>query len=214
MHRMYKTYFYCLGNWVEMPFDINILKAKIEAIKQAYENGRFADALVGALNTGNGLMQQRIFVGTKDIEGNDFGPYVGKKSSLSARNKAKLLGSASATDKKRIKAAAGLELTPYQRKRANKGRQILRKDLEFTGGLRRAIETAVENEKSAVIQFNNREAAIVASGQEAQITNIRSGKKGTTKGTGIKIFTLDQKERQQVDEQGLELINEILIPKQ
>lgn len=194
-----------------MSFDVTILANKIEGIKKAFENGRFGDALVGALNTGNGLLQQRVFTQNKDIEGNDFGEYVGAKKKQSDRSQLrKLFGTTSKTDKKRIKASAGLELTAYQRKRANKGRQIIKKDLEFNGGLRRAIETQVENERSAVIQFNNDEAAKIAKGQEAQISNIRQGKPGTTKGTGIKIFTLDTKEREEVTEQGAELIKLIL----
>jgi hypothetical protein len=68
-------------------------------------------------------------------------------------------------------------------------------------------------EKAAVLQFNNIDAALIAKGQEAQITNIRNGRPGTTKGTGIKIFGLNVKEKQEVDEQGLLLIKQILKPK-
>lgn len=187
-----------------MPFDTTILSGKIEKIKEAFENGRFGDALVSSLNTGNGLMQQRIFQANKDIEGNGFGGYIGKKS------KARLLLSKNKTQNKRNKAVAGQNLTPYQRKRALKGRQISKKDLEFTGGLRRAIETKIENEHAAVIEFNNDFAALVAKGQEAQIANIRAGQKGKTSGLGIKIFTLDVSEKEKVVEQGRELITQIL----
>lgn len=196
-----------------MSFDTSILTAKISAIKEAYENGRFADALVGALNTGNGLMQQRVFTRRSDIKGNNFGQYIGKKSKLSARGLKSLLSDATRTDKKRIKETAAQELTPYQRKRARKGRQTLNKDLELSGGLRRAIETVVENEKAASLAFNNDLAAAIAKGQEVQITNIRNGKKGTTKGEGIRIFTLDDSERRETNDQGKELINQILKPK-
>jgi hypothetical protein len=198
-----------------MSFDLNILKQKVDGLKEAYENGNFSDALIGALNTGNGLMQQRVFSQTEDIEGNSFGQYIGKKKKLSNRNlEVSLFFEArSKTNQKRIKANADLELTSYQRKRAHKGRQIAKKDLEFTGGLRRAIETQAENEKTAVIQFNNLEAAKIAKGQEAQITNIRSGGKGTTKGEGVKIFSLNNSEKETVIEQGAELITQILKPK-
>lgn len=198
-----------------MSFDITILSAKIEKIKQAYENGRFADALTGALNTGNGLMQQRVFTQNTDVKGQSFGEYVGKKQGKFSKDKIKKLVSATSnrTDRKRIRAAGGLELTAYQRKRALKGRQIAKKDLEFNGGLRRAIEIQVEDEKAVVLEFNNTDAALIARGQEQQIENIRQGKPGTTKGSGAtKIFTLDDKEREQVNEQGLELINQILRP--
>lgn len=196
-------------------FDLSILKTKIDGLKEAFENGNFGDALVGALNTGNGLMQQRIFAQNKDVEGNDFGNYIGKKKKLSNRNlEVSLFFEArSKTNQKRIKANADLELTSYQRKRAHKGRQIAKKDLEFTGGLRRAIETQIENEKAAVLNFNNDEAANIAKGQEAQITNIRRGQKGSVKGSGVKIFRLNQSEKEKVNEQGKELITQILKPK-
>lgn len=187
-----------------MAFDINILEQKIEKIKEAYSNGNFADALIGALNTGNGLLQQRVFTQNEDVQGNSFGKYVGKKT------KTKFNPSNNALQNKRNKAIAGLELTSYQRKRAAAGRQVAKKDLEFTGGLRRAIETQVENENAAVLEFNNIEAAKIAHGQEVQITNIRNGIKGTTKGIGIKIFRLNTTEREQVVEQGKTLIGQIL----
>lgn len=188
-------------------FDTTILKKKIDGLKEAYETGVFGDALVGALNTGNGMMQQRIFTQNKDVEGNDFGVYIGKK------RKVRLQASTNRTQNKRNKSIAGLELTSYQRKRAKAGRQIAKKDLEFSGGTRRAIEIRIENDKAAVLEFNNDEAAKIAKGQEAQISNIRKGGKGTTKGTGVKIFTLDQAEKETVNEQGAELIKQILKPK-
>src|SRR6185369_16556199 len=191
-----------------MSFDLTILKAKIEKIKAAYDSGKFGDALLSAVNTGNGLMQQRIFTTNQDIEGNSFGQYVGKKRKVRALPKTK-----NRTKAKRNKAVEGQELTYWQRKRALKGRQITKKDLEFEGGLRRAIETKIQDEKSAVIEFNNDDAVKIAKGQEAQITNIRNGRSGTTKGTGIKIFTLDEKEREQVGEQGSELLKQILQTK-
>jgi hypothetical protein len=187
-----------------MPFDLTILTKKIEGLKQAFENGRFADALVGALNTGNGLMQQRIFTRNQDIEGNSFGVYIGKKREVViTKNK-----------RKRINDSRVQSLTTYEKKRVQAGRQIIHKDLEFTGGVRRAIETQIENEKSVVLEFNNDEAATIAHGQEQQITNIRNGGKGTVKGTGaIKIFKLNIDEKEKVVEQGHELILQILKPK-
>ncbi len=201
-----------------MAFDITILSKKIQGIKEAFENGNFADALVGALNTGNGLMQQRIFTQNKDIEGNSFGTYIGKKQTqrqASRQTARALFGTTSKTDRKRIKNAADQDLTYYQRKRAHKGRGVLKKDLEFEGTLRKAIQDPyIEDERSAVLAFSNTESALIAHGQEQQITNIRNGKPGTTKGTGaVKIFTLDTKEREEVTEQGAKLINEILKPK-
>lgn len=197
-------------------FDTTILQKKIEGLKEAFENGKFGDALVGALNTGNGAMQQRIFTQNKDVEGNDFGTYIGAKQTQKQASRQilrDLFGTTSKTDKKRIKANATLELTSYQRKRAHKGRRVTKKDLEFTGGTRRAIEVAIENDKAAVLHFNNDEAAKIAKGQEAQITNIRNGGKGTTKGKGVKIFTFDKTEKETVIDQGKELIIQILKSK-
>lgn len=195
-----------------MSFDIKILSDKINKIKESYENGKFADALVVALNEGNGLMQQRVFTQNTDIEGNDFGKYIGKrKRKLQDRDILRtLFSTTSKTDRKRIKANSTEDLTSYQRKRVNKGRQILKKDLEFSGGLRRAIETQIENEKAVVLEFNNDKAALIAKGQEAQISNIRGGQKGTTKGTGTRIFTFNSSEKEKVGETGKELIIEIL----
>lgn len=179
-------------------FDTTILVNKIEGLKKAYENGNFGDALVTALNTGNGLMQQRIFTETQDIEGNSFGQYVG------AVHKARL------KKNKRNKSVADQYLTAYQRKRLLAGRQIAKKDLEFSGGLRRSIETKVENEKAAVLEFNTDLAAKVARGQENQISNIRNGSKAVTRGNGIRIFKLNGSEKEKVVEQGRELLKQIL----
>lgn len=192
-----------------MSFDLTILSKKIDGLKQAYESGRFGDALIGALNTGNGMMQQRIFNQNQDVKGQSFGVYIGTK------RKARLLPATSnSTQNKRNKAVAGQDLTGYQRKRALKGRQILKKDLEFSGGTRRAIETQLENDKAAVLEFNNELAAKIARGQEQQIENIRNGQSGTTKGTGAtRIFNLNDKEKETVVEQGAELIKQILKPK-
>lgn len=182
-----------------MPFDTQILTDKIEGIKTAFQNGRFADALVASLNTGSGIMQQRIFQDNEDINGNGFGQYIGKK------RKARLQVSLNKTQNKRNQNIAGLYLTSYQRKRARAGRQIAKKDLEFTGGLRRAIETVVESETAAVLEFNNSDAAIIAHGQEAQLTRIKS--------VAMRIFTLNKTEKEQVNEQALLLIKQILKPK-
>lgn len=191
-----------------MPLDVNILQKKIEGLKEVFENRRFGDVLVTALNTGNGLMQQRIFTQNEDIEGQSFGQYVGRK------RKARLIGSENRTQNKRNKALAGLELTSYQRKRKLAGRQIAKKDLEFHGGLRRSIETVVENERSAILAFNNVESTKIAHGQEQQITNIRNGQKGYTRGTGaVKIFRLNATEKGNVISHGVELITQELRKK-
>lgn len=188
-----------------MSFDTTILQGKIERIKEAFETGEFGDALVTALNTGNGLLQQRVFTENTDVQGNGFGNYVGKKT------KARIQAYKDQTQNKRNKAIEGEFLTSYQRKRAQAGHQTNPKNLEFSGGLRRAIETKVEDEKTAALEFNNSQAAQIARGQEQQIANIRNGSKATTKGGGaIKIFGLNQGEKEKVVEQGSLLIKQIL----
>lgn len=193
-----------------MPFDTEILKDKIARIKQSYIDGQFADAMVVALNHGRALMKERVFTSNTDIEGNSFGNYIG------AKHKAKLIKSSNRTQNKRNKVVAGQDLTAYQRKRLLKGRQIDHKDLDFEGTLRKAIELqAAEKESNyvAVLNFSTDKIAQIAHGQEAQISNIRNGLPGTTKGKGIKIFGFNETERQDVNDTGLELINEILKPK-
>lgn len=187
-------------------FDLTILIKKVQNLKAAFDSGQFADALVGSLTTGKGLMTQRIFTGTKDVEGNSFGQYIGRKTIPRTTPT-----TTSRTDRKRIKANAGIPLTRWERIRANKGRQVAKKDLFFTGGLSASIEVQVENERAAILAFNTVEMAAIAHGQEQQITNIRNGGKGTTKGSGaIKIFNLNDKERGEVVEQGQQLIIQIL----
>jgi len=196
-----------------MPFDLTILKKKIEGLKEAFENGNFADALVGAMETGRDEMKLRIFDKNTDIEGNGFGKYVGVKKKATDRALFLSFGNASKTDQKRIKRNADLELTSYQRKRANKGRQIDHKDLQFMFGLRKSIETqdsiVRENEHNVRLEFSTLEAAKIARGQENQITNLRTGK-GTTKGNGVKIFRLTRNEKDRVIDTGVELITQIL----
>lgn len=189
-----------------MAFDVTILIKKIQGIKEAFENGKFADALVGAMNTGNGIMKQRIFNELKDTQGHDFGKYIGKK------RKVRLQVSKNKTQNKRNKAAAGQELTAYQRKRALAGRQTANKDLQFTNGLRRSIEVQLENEKIVALNFSTDLMAQIARGQENQITNIRNGRPGTTKGDGVRIFRFTQEEKEKTTEQGSLLIKQILKP--
>lgn len=177
--------------------------------KSLIEEG-FGDIILAALNTGNGLMQQRIFRDNLDTKNNNFGSYIGEKKNLTDYQKQRLLSSTkSKTDLVRIKKNLNLSLTQYERKRVNKGRQIAKKDLEFTGDLRKSIEIQVKSENEGVIEFRTEQAALIARGQENQITNIRNGIKGTTKGDGIKIFTLNESERLQVTEQVKLLIDEM-----
>lgn len=185
-----------------MPIDPKILLNKIKNLKDRVRNIDFSDVFVAALNTGNAMMQQRIFQENKDVLGNGFGEYIGEKKFLTDRQKKRLLGSTqSRTTLARIQRNIGRRLTPYQRKRVNRGRQIVRKDLELEGELRRSIEVQVINERAAALMFNNDKAVLVAKGQENQITNIRETGRGSVYGNGVKIFALNDNERKQVLDQ-------------
>lgn len=193
-----------------MAFDTKILLDKIKKLKQVVAEGNFSDAIVASLNTGNALMQNRIFGDNVDAFGNGFGVYVGIKRK-SPRLTARLLRiTTSRTDRVRIKRNAPFSLTYYQRKRVNKGRQIVKKDLEFSGGLRRSIEVEIINEKSAVVQFNDYHSAEIARGQENQITNLRNGQPGYTKGDGLKIFAFNENERDISNQQLSILLDQII----
>jgi hypothetical protein len=194
-----------------LSFDTTILTKYVKDLSRLVEGGGFADALVGAMNTGNGLMQQRIFTRNEDVEGQSFGVYIGRKAALGQFSQSRLLTLAkSATDRRRVRRAA-VPLTPYQRKRVLRGRQVLRKDLELEGDLRRSIQVFVENDRTVVLAFNDDHQALIASGQEQQIHNIRQGRKGTTRGTGApKIFALNENEIDETKEQGVELVLQLL----
>lgn len=194
-----------------MAFDTTILSKYVNDLKRVVESGQFADALVGAMNTGNGLMQQRIFTRNEDVEGNSFGTYIGKRTALGIEATRRLLEKAKRPEQKARVRRAAAPLTPYMRKRVLRGRQVTRKDLELEGDLRRSIQVFIENDKEVVLAFNTDKQALIAAGQEQQITNIRNGLPGTTKGTGaIKIFAFNSDEIDQVIEQGTELVLEII----
>jgi hypothetical protein len=183
------------------------IKKYLQGLAQIVESGDFADALVSAINTGNGLMQQRIFTRGEDAEGNSLGGYVGKKIPLGIASRERIIAGANTRVKKNRAAKSIQTLTPYQRKRTLSGRQIGYKDLEFNGELRRSIQVFVQNEASVVLAFNNDHSADVAHGQEQQIANIRQGRPGTTRNSNpVPIFSFSDDERDQVIDQGVTLI--------
>jgi hypothetical protein len=68
----------------------------------------------------------------------------------------------------------------------------------------------VDSEIAVSLVFSTDEAAKIARGQENQVTNIREGAPGTTKGDGIRIFRLNEAEKKEVDEQVMDAIKLIL----
>lgn len=84
---------------------------------------------------------------------------------------------------------------PYKKKRAKRGRQIARKDLEVDGTIRRSIEVVTVNNTKAEVRFTNDESAKIAGYQEIQIFNVLNGLPVKTKGKKIEIFKFNQTER-------------------
>jgi hypothetical protein len=62
----------------------------------------------------------------------------------------------------------------YARDRRREGRQTQRKDLEFTGSLRRSIETVAVNNLKAEVRITNARDADKARKQEVQIYNLKN----------------------------------------
>lgn len=62
----------------------------------------------------------------------------------------------------------GYKSEAYKRKRQRAGRQVRRKDLEFTGGLRRSLVTFI-GQSNAQLGFSNDTARLIANGQESQV---------------------------------------------
>lgn len=97
----------------------------------------------------------------------------------------------------------------YERDRAREGRQIARKDLEFNGTLRRAIEVVSIDNTKAEIRITNDHQADIARWQEQQIANIRAGRPANEEsGLRVPIFELNEVERDIAQTTTRELINQ------
>lgn len=83
----------------------------------------------------------------------------------------------------------------YERDRARKGRQIAKKDLEFNGSLRRAIEVVTVDNTKAEIRITDLDQADIARWQEQQIANLRAGRNANdVSGLKVPIFELNETE--------------------
>ena len=97
-------------------------------------------------------------------------------------------------------AADGSSLGPYfseqyARDRKRKGRQVGKKDLEFTGTLRRSIEVVAVNNTKAEIRITSAETADIARNQEVQVYNLLHGQEANANtGNKTPIFELNQDE--------------------
>ncbi len=84
----------------------------------------------------------------------------------------------------------------YGRDRRRAGRQTARKDLEFDGTLRRAIEVVTMNNLRAEVRITNAHQADIARWQEQQIANLRAGRPANEEsGDRVPIFEFNATER-------------------
>jgi hypothetical protein len=97
-------------------------------------------------------------------------------------------------------AADGSDLGPYYskqyiRKRQKNGRQVGKKDLEFEGSIRRAIEVVTVSNTKAEALFTDDDSADIARWQEQQIYNLRNGRPANEASGGkVAIFEFNELE--------------------
>lgn len=97
----------------------------------------------------------------------------------------------------------------YARKRQNHGRQVGRKDLQFTGSLKAAISVVTVNNTKAQIRITDRDSANIARWQEQQVFNVRNGLPANSESGGkVRIFELNDDERDVVKTMTRELLNQ------
>lgn len=128
--------------------NIDQVVQKFQQVSQDARNIDFSEALIGGTNAARGKMSFRIFNKGLDAFNLPFGGYVGPKV---------------------IKKT----FTLYEYKRVKAGRQIARKDEEFTGDLRRSIKVVKRQTNSVVCAIVNPKLAKIATYQEAQLTHIQ-----------------------------------------
>lgn len=126
-----------------------------------------SEAFLVGVNAAKGLMQNRIFNKGMDAAGKPFGKYKGKASNSLSKAQEKRLFKDEKT-KARNLGTQGL-FTPYELKRVMAGRQIVYKDLEFAGDLRRGILTIKDGPRKVVCAIPNEKLYLIAKGQEQQL---------------------------------------------
>lgn len=95
----------------------------------------------------------------------------------------------------------------YERRRTRAGRQISKKDLEFHGVLRRAIEVVTVNNTKAEIRITDGDSADIARWQEQQIYNLQNNLPANQASGGrVPIFELSRDEVEIVQTVTSELI--------
>lgn len=211
--------------YTNIPEVIKRLQLIKEAVAGASSSGEggIQDALVAALNSGRGLMKRRIFNNSEDATGKPLGKYHGNKTRLTKdkfsfrrddEDEEKERKKVKRNFNKSIKNNADDTYTEYEKTRLGSGRQIAKKDLQFSGSLASSIETVRGAENKAAIHISNIENAKIARYQEQQIGNIRAGQNPVKgKAEPAKVFVLSQEEFDTVDVQGKRLITEIIKSK-
>jgi hypothetical protein len=171
--------------------NISELIEKFKILKDKADTLDLSEALIGGVTAARGAMSNRIFNRGEDIGGVSIGSYRGvkkrtSKKQFAGRDTAFLFGD-----------PATLKLSPYEKKRLAKGRQIRFKDLEFTGTLRRGIVVIQEGERKVVCAIPSDELIKIARGQEKQIN--------------AEIFGLSEEEKVIMRDHVIELSKQIYV---
>jgi hypothetical protein len=169
--------------------NIDELIERFKVLKDKADSLDLSEALVAGVTAARGSMTFRIFNQGQDIGGVSLGSYRGKKKRASkkqfqGRNTDFLFGN-----------PATLKLSPYEKKRLAKGRQIRYKDLEFTGTLRRGIVVIQETDRRVVCAIPSEDLLLIAKGQEEQ--------------TNAEIFGLSDEEKEVLREHVIEISKQI-----
>lgn len=137
--------------------NIDELIVKFGKVKQELENVDFSQALVVGVNAAKAKMQFRIFNLGRDKFQNPLGKY-------------KRYGKFKGTAVKGPFSFKGFDLlSPYEKKRVKAGRQVIKKDLEFTGALRRGIVVLKENNARVICYIPNAKLFLIAESQETDL---------------------------------------------
>lgn len=194
---------------MELKSNLEDIIKKLQQVATQAEALDFSEPLIAGLNAAMGKMKFRVFNTGKDSKGVSFGKYVGKRTRATNRKfRAKKYGDKE-NEKEKGKKRKRLNknkdenetYTEYEKIRLSFGRQISFKDLEFTGGLRRAIIVAkVSNTKAAVV-IPNEQLYKIAKYQSEQISKLV--------GTEVKIFSFSGEEKEIQTETTNEFLNQL-----
>lgn len=170
---------------ISLHSNIEPLIEKFKLIAAQSKEVDFSQALLAGVNVGKAKMQFRVFNTGKDAEGVSLGIYTGKKEGGAPRSLKKNTDEV----KRRLVGAQSL-FTPYELKRLRKGRQIVYKDLEFTGDLRKGIVVVKKGPYQVLCVIPNAKLGKIAQAQELHIARIRGA------ADPVKIFSLSKEEHE------------------